>query len=106
VFFPEPATALACGVAILQALAEHRRRHGFAPPVRIGVHTAEAIPVEGGYRGKGVHAAARIGAAAEPNEVVASRETAEAGRVDFSNPRFVSLKGLSEPLEIVSVDWT
>ena len=106
VFFPEPATALACGVAILQALAEHRRRHGFAPPVRIGVHTAEAIPVEGGYRGKGVHAAARIGGAAEPNEVVASRETAEAGRVGFSNPRFVSLKGLSEPLEIVSVDWT
>jgi class 3 adenylate cyclase len=105
VAFPEPATALACGVAIQRALAEHRRRHGFAPPVRIGVHTAEAISVGRGYRGKGVHAAARVGAVAEAHEVVASRETAEAGRVSFTNPRFVTLKGLSEPVEIVSVDW-
>lgn len=106
VAFPDPAKALACGVAIQRALAEHRRHHGFAPPVRIGVHTAEAIPVGRGYRGKGVHAAARVGAGAEANEVVASRETAEAGRVRFTNPRFIALKGLSEPVEIVSVDWT
>jgi class 3 adenylate cyclase len=105
VAFPEPATALACGVAIQRALAEHRRHHGFAPPVRIGVHRAEAISVGRGYRGKGVHAAARVGALAEANEVVASRETAEAGRVSFTNPRLVALKGLSEPVEIVSVDW-
>ena len=106
VVFREPATALACGVAIQRALADHRRDHGFAPSVRIGVHTAEAIAVERGYRGKGVHAAARVGAAAEANEVVASLETAEAGRVRYSDPRFVALKGLSEPVEIVSVDWT
>jgi class 3 adenylate cyclase len=105
VAFPEPATALACGVAIQRALAEHRRHHGFAPSLRIGVHTAEAIPVGRGYRGKGVHAAARVGALAEANEIVASRATAEAGRVGFTNPRFVALKGLSEPVEIVSVDW-
>ena len=37
---------------------------------------------------------------------VASRETAEAGRVNFANPRPVELKGLSEPVEIVSVAWT
>jgi class 3 adenylate cyclase len=106
VAFREPATALACGVAIQRALAVHRRHHGFAPPVRIGVHTAEAISVGDGYRGKGVHAAARVGAVAEANEIVASRETAEAGRVGFVNPRVVALKGLSEPVEIVSVDWT
>ena len=106
VAFPEPAAALACGVAIQRALADHRRRHGFAPPVRVGVHTAEAIAAGRGYRGKGVHAAARVGAAADANEIVASRETAEAGRVVFTNPRVVALRGLSEPVEIVSVDWT
>jgi hypothetical protein len=53
-----------------------------------------------------VHAAARVGAVAEANEVAASRETAEAGRASFTNPRLVDLKGLSEPIEIVSVDWT
>jgi class 3 adenylate cyclase len=66
---------------------------------------AEAIPVGRGYRGKGIHAAARVGAAAEANEIVASRETAEAGRAGFTNRRFVALKGLSDPVEIVSVDW-
>ncbi len=106
VAFPQAATALACAVAIQQALAEQRRAHGFAPPVRIGVHTAEAIPVGGGYRGKGIHTAARIGAAAGANEIVASRETAEAGRFGFTNSRSLSLKGLSTPVELVTVDWT
>lgn len=106
VAFSKPAPALACGVAIQRALADHRRHHGFAPPVRIGVHTADALAVGRGFRGKGVHAAARIGAVAEANEIVASRETAEAGRVGFTNPRVLALKGLSEPLEIVSVDWS
>jgi class 3 adenylate cyclase len=106
VAFSEPASALACGVAIQRALVDHRRHHGFAPPVRIGVHTANALAVGRGFRGRGVHAAARVGALAEANEIVASRETAEAGRVSFTNPRLISLKGLSEPLEVVSVDWS
>ena len=106
VAFQNPAAAVACAVAIQRALAEHRRSHGFAPPVRIGVHTAAAIPAGGGFRGKGVHTAARVGAVAEANEIVASRETAEAARVTFTNPRIVELKGISEPVELVSVDWT
>ena len=106
VAFQDPAAALACAVAIQRALAEHRRSHGFAPPVRIGVHTADAIPSGGGFRGKGVHIAARVGAFAEANEILASRETAEAARVTFTNPRTVELKGISAPVEIVSVDWT
>ena len=105
VAFAEPRSALACAMAIQRALAAHRREHGFAPPVRIGIHTAEAIPVGGGYRGKGIHAAARIGAVATANEVVASRDTAEAGRVVFTNPRSLELKGLSTPVDVVTIDW-
>ena len=106
VAFREPAAALACSVAIQRELARHRREHGFGPPVRIGVHTADAIPAGRGYRGKGVHAAARIAAVAEANEIVASRATADAAGARFTNPRVVNLKGLSQPAEIVSVDWT
>ncbi len=106
VAFQDPAAALACAVAIQRALAEHRHNHGFAPPVRIGVHTADAISAGGGFRGKGVHTAARVGAVAEANEILASRETAEAAGVTFTNPRIVELKGISEPVEIVSIDWT
>jgi hypothetical protein len=39
-------------------------------------------------------AAARVGALAEANEIVASRETAEAGRVSFTSPRIIALKGV------------
>ena len=106
VAFQEPVTAVACAVAIQRALADHRRNHGFAPPVRIGVHTADAIPAGGGFRGKGVHTAARIGAVAEANKILASRKTAEAARVTFTNPRIVELKGIAERVEIVSIDWT
>jgi class 3 adenylate cyclase len=105
VAFPEPGTALACAVAIQRSLAEHRRQHGFAPPVRIGVHTAEAVRVRGGYRGKGIHAAARIGAVAAANEIVASHQTAEAGRHPFTDRRSMKLKGLSTPVEVVTVEW-
>jgi len=65
-----------------------RREHGFAPAVRIGVHMA-----------------ARIGSVATANEIVASRETAVAGRFGFSNLRALELKGLSTPVDVVTVDW-
>jgi predicted ATPase/class 3 adenylate cyclase len=105
VAFTAASSAIRCAVAIQQALDEHRRRHGFAPAVRIGVHSAEARTLGRGYRGKGIHVAARIGAAADANEVLASRETAEAAHLSLSNPRTVELKGLSAPIEVVPIDW-
>ena len=103
--FTAAGAALACAVAIQQALAEHRRQHGFAPPVRIGVHTAEAIRAGRGYRGKGVHAAARIAAVATGNEIVATRDEADAAGLRYTNPRTLELKGLSAPVEVVTIDW-
>ena len=92
VAFSTAGSALRCAVAIQQALAEHRRHHGYAPPVRIGVHSARAIQVVHGYRGKGIHAASRIGAVATADEVVASREAADEAGLRFSNPRTLELK--------------
>jgi class 3 adenylate cyclase len=56
--------------------------------------------------GKGVHEAARIAALAEGSEIQASRTTvgASAG-YRMSEPRVVTLKGISEPVEVVAVDW-
>jgi class 3 adenylate cyclase len=55
----------------------------------------------------GVHAAARIGALAEAEEILLSTETAEAAGTAyrFSESRNVSLKGLSEPMNVVAVNW-
>ena len=93
VAFTTAGSALGCAVAIQRALADHRRHHGYAPPVRIGVHSASAMQVDGGYRGKGIHAAARIGAVAAADEVVASREAADEAGLGFTNPRTLELKG-------------
>ena len=107
VAFPNPAAAVECAVAIQRKLAEHRRAHGFAPQVRIGIHTTEATRQGGGYKGRGVHEAARISALAEGGEVVASLETVaeRKSRFPVSEPRRVNLKGIEAPIEVVSVDW-
>jgi class 3 adenylate cyclase len=105
VAFDSADAALACAIAVQRRLADHRREHGFAPQVRIGVHAAEAAASPGKYHGKGVHEAARLGALAEGGEIVASAATTETADVACSNPRAVELKGISEPVEVVSVDW-
>ncbi len=103
--FDSPDDALACAVAIQRTLADHRRSSGFAPQVRIGIHLANAQQVGQNYHGKGVHEAARIGAAAESGQIVASRATAEGSRFVTSNPRSLQLKGLAEPMDVVTIEW-
>ncbi len=102
--FDSPEAAIECATAIQRTLAEHRRDHGFAPQVRIGVHASPATQVERNFQGRGVHEASRIATLAEGGEILASRETA-AGHPGASEPRSVSLKGIAEPIEIVTIDW-
>jgi class 3 adenylate cyclase len=103
--FDSPDEALACAVAIQRRLAEHRRTQGFAPKVRIGVHASGATQVGRNFSGKGVHEAARIAALANGDEILASIVTAADGRYPVSETRTVTLRGTSEPMEIVTVDW-
>jgi class 3 adenylate cyclase len=106
VAFPDARSALGCASKIQRKLGEHRREHGFAPRVRIGLHAAEASRVGDDYEGVGVHAAARIGALADGGEILASVETVEGiADVTLGIPRDVELKGLAEPVRIVAIDW-
>jgi class 3 adenylate cyclase len=107
VAFPDARSALECAMAIQRSLAEHRRTSGFAPRVRIGLHAAEATQQGDNYRGRGVHEAARVGALAAGGEIVATEATVEAAGdgVRASEPREVSLKGISEPVNVVTVEW-
>jgi class 3 adenylate cyclase len=93
--------AVAAAIAIQRAAAEH-----LPFDLRIGVHTDEVTHVGDNYRGKGVHAAARIGALASGGEVLASAATV-AGRpeVRTGEPRSAELKGLAEPVDVVTIDW-
>jgi class 3 adenylate cyclase len=103
--FDTPEAALACAIAIQRRLADHRKAQGFAPQVRIGLHTSDATQVGGNFSGKGVHEAARIAALAEGGEVLASQRVVSGTKVNTSEPRTVTLRGISEPVEVVSVQW-
>jgi class 3 adenylate cyclase/predicted negative regulator of RcsB-dependent stress response len=102
--FEAPGPALEAAVAIQRALRDHE---SFAPDVRIGIHAGTAFSTEqGDYGGEGVHAAARIGALAGGEEILVSRETMAGGAgFPLRDPRQVELTGLSQPVEVVSVDW-
>ena len=103
--FDKPEQAIECAIEIQRALANHRRDHGFAPQVRIGVHRAPAAKVGLDYRGKGVHQAARIAGVAEGGEILASWPTAEPCNFERSEPRAVSLKGIAERVQVVTIAW-
>lgn len=107
VAFPGAGEALACAVDIQRRLDEHRATAGFAPQVRIGLHTAEASITDEGYAGKGVHEAARIAALAEGSQVLVSEAAVEAvgDPAGFAGAREARLRGIAEPTTVWSFDW-
>ncbi|MGH2462965.1 MAG: adenylate/guanylate cyclase domain-containing protein [Candidatus Limnocylindria bacterium] len=108
VAFDEPRPAVESAVAIQRTLSGHRRKNGFAPWVRIGLHTAEATHSGRTYRGKGVHQAARVGALADRDEILVTGETLQAAgdlQLPISETRSVALKGIKDQVEVVSVKW-
>jgi class 3 adenylate cyclase len=105
--FADADEALQAAVAIQRRLAAHREAQGFVPTVRIGIHRAEANRVGLDYTGAGVNQASRIGGAANGDEVLVSAATLGAARHSYSESgrRTVELKGISAPVEVVSIDW-
>ena len=107
VAFEDASAAIEAAVALQRSLAEHRRSHGFAPQVRIGLHEAQASTRAVDFAGRGVHEAARIGSLAGGGQILASVNTLQgaATRFPISTPRSVTLKGVSQPIEVVTIDW-
>ena len=105
VAFTTPEDAVYCAIAIQRALAAQRRAHGFAPAVRIGAHRAAAVVLDGAYRGVGMHIAARIGARADGDEILASATTVLGLHVEVVSRSSVELKGIDTPVELVTIAW-
>ncbi len=103
--FDGPEEALACAVAIQRRLAEQRKTQGFAPQVRIGVHASGASQVGKNFFGMGVHEAARIAGEAGAGEIFASATTVAGTRWAGAEARQIELKGLSEPMDVVTITW-
>ena len=108
VTFDRAGDAVEAAVSIQRRLAEHRREHGFAPQVRVGLHTDEATLAGSDFRGKGVHLAARVGSAAGAEEIAVSAAALEAAgelRFPVSEARSVELKGIGEAVELHTIEW-
>ena len=105
VAFPSADAALGCAREIQRTLAAHRRDHGFAPSVRIGIHSGQAIRAGAGYEGKSVHVAARIAALAAGDEILASEDTltAAADPQPGAVIREVKLRGIRKPVRVGSI---
>lgn len=108
VSFRTAESGIACAVDIQRRLERHRTENGFAPQVRIGVHTGTAVRAGAAYRGKVVHEAARVASFAGPGQILATTPAlAEAPpRFPVSDARLVDLRGIAEPMEVATVDWT
>jgi class 3 adenylate cyclase len=105
VVFDHASEAVECAVAIQRLLARHSKEHAFAPDVRIGLHTTNAMRRGHEHRGKGVHVAARIAALATGRDVMASKEVIDEARPRFPTSAFhsVELKGVSDRVEVASI---
>ena len=103
--FENPQAALEAAVAVQRALAAEI----VAPDVRIGAHSGGAFRTDEStdYGGQGVHIASRIGAAAVAGEILVSSETLDGVGAAFraSDTRVETLKGVAQPVEVVSIDW-
>ncbi|MFG2045062.1 BTAD domain-containing putative transcriptional regulator [Dactylosporangium sp. NPDC048998] len=101
--FADAADALNCACGIQRDLADHRRNHGFAPRVRIAVHTAGSPE----RAGAATRVATRIGAVAGNGEVLATRAALEAATDAFtaSALRPIEPARLTGPVEVAAIDW-
>lgn len=99
--------AVEAAIEIQRRLAEHREREGFAPAIRIGIHAAEATRSGSDYAGRGVNVAARVCAAAGGGEILMTRTSLDRSRrsFDLGEERTIELKGVVDPVEVVTIRW-
>lgn len=105
VVFDSARDAIDCAVNIQRRLVTHRRLHGYAPQVRIGVHVGEVHGSDSSLRGTAVHRAARLCAAARADTIVATREALEDSRRTLTGLQKFVLRGIKEPVEAAEVSW-
>jgi class 3 adenylate cyclase len=105
IIFDAAGDAIDCAVTIQRRLSAHRRLHGYAPQLRIGIHSGEVQMENGAVRGAAVHRASRLCGAARADVIVASREALQAGGRSLNGLHGFALKGIKEKVEAAEVAW-
>ncbi|HEV8627442.1 MAG TPA: AAA family ATPase, partial [Acidimicrobiia bacterium] len=109
VAFAAASDAVACAVAMQQALARHNRRGGEAMAIRVGVAVGEATEEDGDYFGTPVIEASRLCSQAEGGEILvtemAQMLAGSRGGHEFLALGPMELKGLPAPVPVHRVRW-
>jgi len=110
VAFSSPSRALACAVAMQQGIERNNRRGAVPLAVRVGISGGEVTEDEGDYFGDPVVEAARLCAAADGGQILATDTVrAMVGRhapVELVPFGELELKGIPHPVSTVQVQWT
>ena len=109
VVFRSPRRALDYAVTTQQVLARHNRRSSHQLAVRMGIAVGDAIEEDDDFFGEAVIEAARLCAAAQGGQILATdvlRTMARRSGHTFANEREMELKGLPDSVVVWDVYWT
>lgn len=105
--FEWPQDAAQAAVDILRRLRQQQEETGFAPSVRIGIHSGDAMDEGQDIIGRVVNLTARVAAAADPDQILCTEHVAD--HLDDSlhtvGQGLHTLKGVPRPRHLLAVDW-
>ena len=109
VVFTSASAALACGVAMQQAVEQHDRRGLDRVGLRVGLSGGEVVHEEEDYFGDPVIEEARLCAKCESGQILAADVVrlmaGRRSRVEYRPVGELALKGLSDPVATVELLW-
>ena len=105
--FPDPASAASAATELLRRLERQRTETGFAPSVRVGIHSGDAVEDGDDIIGNVVNLAARVTDAADADEIVVTEHVADHldGRHTTTGRGLHTLKGISRPRHLLALVW-
>ena len=105
--FDHPNGAACAAVEVLRRLDQQREDTGFAPSVRVGIHSGDALEDGDDLIGTVINLAARVTSAAEPDQILVTEHVAD--HLDPSlhteDRGIHSLRGISRPRHLLAVGW-
>ena len=110
--FPAAAHALRCAVRIQQALRRSDSPYRAPEPIKLraGLHAGDVVVEGDDIFGDGINIAARLQSAAQPGGILASRIFCDLAGSDIPvrlrREGAHSFKGIAQPIEVLSVDFT
>lgn len=110
--FPAAAQAIQCAVKIQQELRRPDSPYRASEPIqlRAGLHAGDVVVEGNDIFGNGVNIAARLQSAAQPGGILASRVFCDLAGSDvpvrLRREGAHSFKGIAQPIEVLSVDFT